>query len=84
MCYSHYSVFVSQSLPSTPTLDHYDASWPTTLLSDSSSYGLGVVLIQKQDNDEGRPVAYASRIMSPTKQRYAQIEKEALGITWAS
>ena len=25
-----------------------------------------------------------SKIMSPTEQRYAQIQKEALGITWAS
>ena len=40
--------------------------------------------MQKQDNDQWRPVAYASRAMSPTEQRYAQIEKEALGITWAS
>ena len=40
--------------------------------------------MQKQDNDQWRPVAYASRAMSPREQRYAQIEKEALGITWAS
>ena len=30
-----------------------------------------------------KPVAYASRSMNETKQRYAQIEKEALAITWA-
>ena len=29
------------------------------------------------------PVAYASRSLSPTEQRYAQVEKEALGLTWA-
>ena len=48
-----------------------------------SSYGLGAVLLQNHD-DQWRPVAYASRAMSPTEQRYAQIEKEALGITWAT
>ena len=53
-------------------------------LSDTSSYGLAAVLLQKQDNDQWRPVAYTSRAMSPTEQRYAQIEKETLGITWAS
>ena len=31
-----------------------------------------------------RPVAYASRALSPTEQHYPQIEKEALNITWAS
>jgi len=60
-----------------------DANRQTTLSSDASSYGLGAVLIQKQDNDKWHPVAYASRAMSSTEQRYAQIEKETLGITWA-
>ena len=40
--------------------------------------------MQLQDDGVWRPVAYASRAMSPTEQRYAQIEKEVLGITWAS
>ena len=40
--------------------------------------------MQLQGDGEWRPIAYASRAMSPTEQRYAQIEKEALGITWAS
>ena len=61
-----------------------DANRQTTLSSDASSYGLGAVLIQKQDNDKWNPVAYASREMSSTEQSYAQIEKEILGITWVS
>lgn len=75
---------LKKSLASTPTLAHYDARRQTTLSTDASSYGLGAVLLQKQDDEQWRPVAYASRAMSPTEQRYAQIEKEALGITWAS
>ena len=30
-----------------------------------------------------KPVTYISRSMTPTEQRYAQIEKEALALTWA-
>lgn len=37
-----------------------------------------------QDDGEWRLVAYASRAMNSTEHGYAQIEKEALGITWAS
>lgn len=51
--------------------------------SDASSFGLGAVLMQKQPSGEMRPVAYASRSMTETERRYAQIEKEALAITWA-
>ena len=75
---------IKESLTSTPTLAHYDASRDTKLSSDASSYGLGAVLRQKQEDGLWRPVAYASRALSPTEQRYAQIEKEALSITWAS
>ena len=66
---------LKESLASTPTLAHYDATRQTKP-SDASSHGLGVVLMQLQDDGEWRPVAYALRAMSPTEQRYAQIEKE--------
>nr|XP_039260787.1 uncharacterized protein K02A2.6-like [Styela clava] len=40
-------------------------------------------MLQKQASGELRPVAYASRSMTETESRYAQIEKEALAITWS-
>ena len=30
-----------------------------------------------------KPVSYISRSLTPTEQRYAQIEREALAFTWA-
>ena len=54
----------------------------TLVSADASSNGLGAVLLQKFEA-EWRPVVFASRSMSETETRYAQIEKEALAITWA-
>lgn len=42
---------------------------------DTSSYGLGAVLLQTQTNGERRPVAYMSRSMTPTESRYTQIKR---------
>ena len=40
------------------------------------------MILQKQANN-WKPIAYASRSLSETEQRCAQIEKEALAIAWA-
>ena len=74
---------LKESLTSAPVLALYNANRETTLSADTSSYGLGAVLLQKQPNVELRPVEYASRAMSVVEQRHAYIEKETLTTTWA-
>ena len=66
----------------TTTLALYNPQAELKVSADASSFGLGAVLFQK-DKDNWKPVAYASRSMSKTERRYAQIEKEALAVTWA-
>jgi len=61
----------------------YDLLLHTKVSADASSYGLGVALLHKQTNGQWKPVAYSSRAMTSTEQRYAQIECEVLAVTWA-
>eukprot|EP00731_Ephydatia_muelleri_P009750 Em0005g336a len=63
-------------------LAHYNPQCEVKISADASSFGLGAALLQKENN-EWRPVAFASRRMTETEQRYAQIENEALAIIWA-
>lgn len=74
---------VKKELSSPAILAQYSPNNETVVSADASSYGLGGVLMQKQKNGEWRPVVYISRSLTPTETRYAQIEKEALAVTWA-
>lgn len=69
-------------LTSAPVLQLYDPNSSLKISADASSYGLGAVLLQKKA-EVWLPVAYASRSLTETEQRYAQLEKEALALTWA-
>ncbi len=73
---------VKEELVKPTVLALYDLERETKISADASSHGLGAVLLQKFDS-EWRPVAFASRSMTDTERRYAQIEKEALATTWA-
>ena len=73
---------IKKTLASRPVMALYNSVLDLKVTADASSYGLGAVLFQNEDK-EWRPIAYASRSMTPTEKRYAQIEKEALALTWS-
>ena len=75
---------IKAALISSETLCAFNPTLETIVSADASSFGLGAVLRQRQPEDKTlRPVAYISRVMSETEKKYAQIEKEALAVTWA-
>ena len=74
---------IKKVLTASPVLALFDPNLPTVVSADTSSFGLGAVLLQIQPGGERKPLAYVSRSMTPTEGRYAQIEKEALAFTWA-
>ncbi|XP_051782102.1 uncharacterized protein K02A2.6-like [Erpetoichthys calabaricus] len=70
-------------LSSPEVLAQYSNMADTRVAADASSYGIGAVLTQKQQDGSWRPITYISRGLTDTERRYAQIEKEALAVTWA-
>jgi hypothetical protein len=60
-----------------PVLKLYETGKHATVQLDASQAGLEVM--HRQD---WKPVAYASKALTPTQQAYAQIEKEALALVF--
>lgn len=61
--------YVKGVIGSARVMANYDAKYPTILSADASSFGLGAVLMQVQPNNEKRPVAFASRSLTPAETR---------------
>jgi hypothetical protein len=74
---------IKAKIAAPPTLAHFDVSADETLVTvDSSALALGACLSQKVNGVE-KPVAFASRVLSPTEQKYSASEREALACLWA-
>ncbi|MEE4246963.1 MAG: RNase H-like domain-containing protein [Kangiellaceae bacterium] len=64
-------------------LVHPDANKQYILHTDASDVAIGATLSQEDDRKKLRPVAYISKTLTPTEQRYSTIERETLAIHWA-
>ena len=69
---------VKTLIASAPVLAYYKPTEVLEIQRDSSQSGLGAALMQN-----GHPIAYASRALTETESRYAQIEKEMLAIVFS-
>ena len=65
-------------LTSDDVLVHFDPTLDLVLACDASQYGIGAVLAHRMPNGSERPIAFASRTLTNTENKYAQIEKEGL------
>ena len=64
----------------TDVLTHYDPKLPLRLAADASQYGLGAVISHVMPHGGEKPIAFASRSLSPSEKNYLQIDKEALAL----
>ena len=61
-------------------LKHYDPVLPVRLACHASPTGIGAVLSHAMPDGSERPVAFASRSLTNTERKYAQIGKEAFSV----
>ena len=69
---------INQLVTQHPVLKYYDLNEEVTLQCDAKETDLGIALLPKE-----QPVAFASRTLTQTEQRYSQIEKECLSIVFS-
>ena len=70
-------VALKSSLSESTCRTYFDASKEVVIQVYSSKHGIGAVLLQ-----EGRPMEYASRAVTPSERNWAQIEMEALSVLY--
>lgn len=73
---------IKEMLTTAPLLAHYDPKRETRVTADACKYGIGGLLEQKY-GDQWKPIYFWSTTLTPTQERYAMIEKEALALTSA-
>lgn len=75
---------LKKELTGPPTLCTYNPDLPVEIRTDASGYGLGAILVQKDNqNNVLGVISYASRYLSHAEKNYSTTEKEALAVLWA-
>ena len=66
------------------TLNYFDPRRNTKIQVDASKKGLGAVLIQVDTDGRENVIAFASKALTPTEERYANIEREMLAVVFGA
>ncbi|XP_014665236.1 PREDICTED: uncharacterized protein K02A2.6-like [Priapulus caudatus] len=80
----HQKVFenLKNTVSDNSLLRYFNPKKETYLQCDASLRGLGAALLQPSDDDKLKPIAFASKSLTPTEQRYACIERELLAVVF--
>lgn len=74
---------LKSELCSDRVLTPFDPSKPVVLTTDASPTGIAAILSHEINGCE-KPVAYASRSLTPAESNYSQLDREALAIVYAA
>ena len=61
---------LKQRLTSADVMSYYNQTAESNIIVDGSPFGLGAILNQKQSDGNFKPVAYASRTLSPVERKW--------------
>lgn len=74
---------VKEEIANPRNLGYYSPDDETILIADASPVGLGAVLLQEREGQK-RVICYISKGLSQAEKVYAQNEREALALVWAT
>lgn len=74
--------FLKHQLSNAEKLEYFDTAKLTHVHVDAGPVGLSAILSQESESKQFSIVAYGIRSLTPTEQRYSQIEKEMLAVSW--
>ena len=82
---THQTAFekLKNTLAIAPCMSYFDKIKQIFLTVDASPVGISGILSQKPRNGDVDRIAYASRALTDTDERYSETEKEALAIVWS-
>ena len=71
---------IKEAIATYPILTLPDLDKPFGIRTDASDYAIGGVLFQIDEKGQEKPIAFGSRVLSKTEQRYSTTEREMLSV----